>query len=70
MNEYEDILKGLDRAQQTARRGSLGATMLEDKLRMQRLRNTIVTCRRELLKLYHDYEDATRFAELIEDEEE
>ena len=62
MEQYERILKDLDRWGRTARLAAIEARSLDDKLRMTRLQKILDDCRHKLRLQYYEAEDAAALA--------
>ena len=61
MDDYEEVLKGLDRLAQRCYGAVFAAESLDDKLRMQHLLRELRDARSTLLMHYHDVEDMFTF---------
>lgn len=56
--DYEEMLKSADLAEFTAGQASRASQSLDEKLRFQKLRSELQTCRRQLVSSYYEFEDA------------
>ena len=60
--DYQKLLKDLDRLTRVAEAGALATLKLEDKVEMHRLIKVMKSARRDLLKYFYVFEDAERMA--------
>lgn len=56
--QFEELLKNLDRAQRSANRAALYSQGLDDKLRFTKLEKEIRTARLQLRLMYYEFENA------------